>query len=327
MLGLSAHVREVPLVIHDAAANAVFNLACRAIALTLHRWPQSLSDDDLTRLAHRLAAWEDERLVIRFDAERMIFADAVQRMYTDDGAGDGRITSQGIWKYPTLRSITGVDLRDADLPSNATVVGGGLWLSAIMPGRRALVERYDRLVDMADDEARRPLWERGESASEAQCQAWSASSIDRARFWPLLVLAPDCSHSIDAQIAIGSRDAALTAIALELHRRKRGSWPATLDALVPDLLPSVPLDRFDGRSLKYQLRDGHPLLYSSGVDRDDDGGRMYRSADGRERNGQAQVWYSPRQLRIMHDYAQQHGEHVNWPVDADWILWPPVDWW
>ena len=43
-----------------------------------------------------------------------------------------------------------------------------------------------------------------------------------------------------------------TAVAIERHRRARGTLPATLDALVPDFLPALPLESFTGAPLAYQ---------------------------------------------------------------------------
>ena len=43
-----------------------------------------------------------------------------------------------------------------------------------------------------------------------------------------------------------------TAVAIERHRRARGTLPATLAELVPDFLPAVPLDALTGQPLDYQ---------------------------------------------------------------------------
>lgn len=61
------------------------------------------------------------------------------------------------------------------------------------------------------------------------------------------------------------------AIALELYRRRHGAWPATLAELIPDLLPEIPLDRYDGAPLRYRLIQGKPVIYSVGEDGNDDG--------------------------------------------------------
>jgi hypothetical protein len=65
----------------------------------------------------------------------------------------------------------------------------------------------------------------------------------------------------------------VAAIALERYRLRRGTYPESLDSLVPELLSSPPLDFIDGNPLRYRrTEDGHFLLYSIGVDCTDDGG-------------------------------------------------------
>ena len=48
------------------------------------------------------------------------------------------------------------------------------------------------------------------------------------------------------QNGIAKRDGILVALSLEVYRRRHGSWPKTLNELSPDLLPTVPRDRFTG---------------------------------------------------------------------------------
>jgi hypothetical protein len=70
-----------------------------------------------------------------------------------------------------------------------------------------------------------------------------------------------------------ARDVVVTAIALKRFQLKHGQWPETLDKLVPEFLPSVPIDIDDGKPLKYRPNaDGTYLLYSVGEDGVDDGG-------------------------------------------------------
>jgi hypothetical protein len=55
----------------------------------------------------------------------------------------------------------------------------------------------------------------------------------------------------------------LTGIALERYRLKHGTIPQTLEALVPEFLPEVPKDIYDGEPLRYQvLPDGAPHVWS-----------------------------------------------------------------
>ncbi|MCS7186998.1 MAG: hypothetical protein RMK89_08615 [Armatimonadota bacterium] len=68
------------------------------------------------------------------------------------------------------------------------------------------------------------------------------------------------------------------AIALRLYRRENGRYPETLQELVPQYLPSVPLDPFDGKPLRYErLRNGFKI-WSIGQDFKDNGGVEGRPA-------------------------------------------------
>jgi hypothetical protein len=65
----------------------------------------------------------------------------------------------------------------------------------------------------------------------------------------------------------------IAALALERYCLRHGSYPESLDALTPELLPSRPLDFMDGAPLRYRhTQDGRFVLYSTGLDCIDDGG-------------------------------------------------------
>jgi hypothetical protein len=69
------------------------------------------------------------------------------------------------------------------------------------------------------------------------------------------------------------RATALTGIAVDRYWLDHsGAFPATLDALVPQYLDDVPLDPFDGHTLRFFVRNDEALIYSIGPDLKDDGG-------------------------------------------------------
>lgn len=91
-------------------------------------------------------------------------------------------------------------------------------------------------------------------------------------------------------------------LALRTYRNQHGDWPATLDQLTPEILPSIPVDPFssDGAPLRYR-RDGEAyVLYSVNVDGVDDGGAPFDL----ERNT---TWRDPttRDLRLDVLYAPE----------------------
>jgi hypothetical protein len=74
-------------------------------------------------------------------------------------------------------------------------------------------------------------------------------------------------------------DAAATAIAIERYRRRHHAWPERLDELVPEFLPQVPTDPFDGRPVRYVVQPDKYLLYSVGRDGVDNGGQGEQEPD------------------------------------------------
>ena len=62
------------------------------------------------------------------------------------------------------------------------------------------------------------------------------------------------------------------AIALARFHKASGSWPESLEALVPGYLANVPIDPFAGEPLHYRRHDDDFVLYSVGLNEKDDGG-------------------------------------------------------
>jgi len=73
-------------------------------------------------------------------------------------------------------------------------------------------------------------------------------------------------------------------LALETFRAKTGAYPDSLGALVPSLLPELPLDPFTGGGLLYRLEDKELLVYSVGDNGKDDGGLRETEKAGKKLN-------------------------------------------
>ncbi len=87
----------------------------------------------------------------------------------------------------------------------------------------------------------------------------------------------------------------LCAVALKRHLVRRGKPAPNLGALVPEFLPSVPIDYMDGRPMKYRLNsDGNWMLYSVGENGVDDGGDASANDNGQRYStiwaGRDAVW-------------------------------------
>ncbi|HWD94029.1 MAG TPA: hypothetical protein VG938_16985 [Verrucomicrobiae bacterium] len=74
-------------------------------------------------------------------------------------------------------------------------------------------------------------------------------------------------------------DEARIACALERYRMEHNDFPDALTALVPQFIPKIPNDLFDGQPLRYQKNpDGTYILYSIGWNQRDDGGITVRTS-------------------------------------------------
>lgn len=62
-------------------------------------------------------------------------------------------------------------------------------------------------------------------------------------------------------------------LASKIYKNKTGRYPENLGALVPEILPEVPIDPFTGKPLVYKTENGELLIYSLGSNQKDDGGR------------------------------------------------------
>jgi hypothetical protein len=69
-------------------------------------------------------------------------------------------------------------------------------------------------------------------------------------------------------------DTAHTAVAIERYRLREGRLPDRLESLVPDYLPAVPEDPYDGNPLRFRRVENGFIVYSVGEDLTDDGGNF-----------------------------------------------------
>ncbi len=305
VIGFGGHMRQTEFIINDLVGMAVFAAGLEGVKELLHDYPDLLGDAQLAALAHGISAFSGGgTLRISLAGERMGFADFLQRAYTDNGAGDGRLTWYGL----RLMHLLGQESPDM------MVAAVGPALSSLGASRAELMEKFDALLTKMYDDADQPLWKRGVPPVDREVARMKCSPLQSARYLPIVLLMPALSKPmVKAEVTTQLRDAALVVIALNLHKRRFGDWPSDLGELAPQFLPAVPPDRFDGQPLRYLVREGEPILYSVGTDRDDDGGR-------RPLGGSAMQWLPREDLDRAAVVPGQARRHV---ADGDWVLWPP----
>ncbi len=204
-------------------------------------------------------------------AERFIFLDAVQRV-----RGSG------------VKALAGLVQVPGDFDAEAIEALGRIdWAPALRAGNR----RYDRLVaalrrgDRADREKQLDLLEKELNGQKkgaaglaellkkkAQDEA-AGEAVGDVLVRLMLPAARKTQQAADR--AEQSRRNLQLAFALAAYRLDNRRYPETLDALAPKYLAKVPGDLFSGRAMVYFGGEKGYLLYSVGVNGEDEGGRWY----------------------------------------------------
>jgi hypothetical protein len=315
MVHLADHTAEQPLLINGLVSISINQLAISHAGQWLRLRPQLFSDQQLAKLAHAFANAKGARY-IDYAGERAMMYDLVQRMYTDDGQGDGRMTDEGMRMLESI-SKTGL-MEDGNFDDSAMMgleplarLSAGPATMLVSASRRELIERYDRWMDQAERELHRPMWQPIENSVDEQIEASAMDFGERLKYPLIHVLMPAVGALRKTTGRYdGQRQGLLVAIALELYRRDHGDYPdasASLSVLTPRYLPEVPLDPASGQPLHWMLRDGQPIVYGFGTDGDDDGGTPASAIDPGVED------------RHIFDPPDDT------PVDGDWIVYPIDD--
>lgn len=141
-----------------------------------------------------------------------------------------------------------------------------------------------RVFLLSDDvmDQRRLSYQWRELASQPYCEArlqWKQFD-DKLRDGPtglltsLLTPAMGCCAE-QAAMADARRQAIRLALAMEQYRARHDQFPDQLDDLVPEIMPAVLRDPFDGKPMRMRYTDHRWIIYSIGPDMVDNEGAKY----------------------------------------------------
>lgn len=260
-IGVARQMTKRGVVIEQLVGQSLLVLACQAVQDIARDFPTILGDDALARLSHRLAAVDPSP---KFDVERYTLHDMAQRVFSDDGDGDGVMSMKGLADEMAALKI--------DLPR---VVG------PISASRRETLAVWDRWYDRMQSASRAVDWKHETDNAMAEFAVRESDPLFVVRHSLLGVMLPAFGKFISASHETAMRrDAACIGLAVEIHKRRHGSYPEALTELVPTVLPAVPKDCYDRGPLKYRVKDGRPEVYSVWRDGKDDGGVFEKPAPG-----------------------------------------------
>ena len=198
--------------------------------------------------------------VINLEGEKVFLYDYIQRSFTDDGKGGGRMLARG------------APLAVGDWKS-------GLWrfVSLSYPDRREVTAKVDHYYNLAEQVFDETPW-------QVHRKGVSSAKLDEIADGSLLlrILAP--AHGRVVQLEWRTKTMRLglmTMLALSRYEKEKSKYPESLDVLVEaGYLKEVPNDPYSDNSLVYKKTDESFILYSFGENLTDDGGQVARLDDG-----------------------------------------------
>jgi len=201
------------------------------------------------------------RFIIDFAAEKLMNYDAFQRLFTDDGRGNGHMYGSRFFENPvySLRLLLTPQTDSSE------------WHKWAKMDRRKTTELADKMYEYFSWAAHRPPWYFHNEGIDPN-QTVSEMLKDN---YLLNILAPAFTKVLRISYRIQVHtDGLITTIAILRYKADNDGYPKDLQHLVATgYLNELPIDVFSGKPLVYKLTDDNFTLYSFATDFDDDGGK------------------------------------------------------
>ncbi|MFT5422521.1 MAG: hypothetical protein ACI89L_000286 [Phycisphaerales bacterium] len=304
MYDLAAQMEPDPLLINSLVTIAMRNMADQVMTETLHHHPDLWDSEQLAKLASAAKPVSLDTARFAIESEHRIVQDLIQRVYTDDGNGSGKVTPMALTVGNGF-----MNLRGAPTEPSLTAKLLGPVISPFFYSRAQVTaicqQQIDAALDALEDPAKIDLIERDPGHDSATRQLKMLHLTDFSGIY--------AKYIDSAWHAKLKGDAARAVLAAHRYRAAHSEFPESLDRLVPEFLDAVPQDLLNpGAPLNYRRTDTGFVLYSVGSDADDDAGTP-RDPD------------APRSvLRRIGSFNERFDPNAS-PPDGDWILFPPEE--
>jgi hypothetical protein len=238
-----------------------------------------------------------------FRTERLMFEDAVQRFYTDDGHGDGRFAPQ--WKQietiAFMESVSGEKIYDKKV---GVINQFDLFASFLsqpfacfaIAGRKEALDHYDASMKRLIGDPSDSLSDAVKAMAIADKEYVESMNAHGARFFLEGILMPDFSKFMHLwKLDQARRDACATAIAAELYHRANKKWPESAADLAPLCNGKAPQDPWNGKPILMKTDANGFRMWSVGKNGVDDHGDLAQSKKSSDDSGSEDwVWLAPR---------------------------------
>ncbi len=294
MMAISIHVQEGRILIGDLIGMAIRANVTNKILMALEWKPNIFTDTQLNRLQAALRSVPPALERIDLTSERLMFEDVVQRLYTDDGHGDGRFAPQ--WKQLHLFNSL----------SDFSNSGGGrfnkVFLASLLSkpyaayavaGRKDALDHYEAKMEVAMGELNGSLSDALTSQKKRDYEWEVSMNAQESRYILEAFFTPAYSHvGMNFKFDQAVRDAAMAAIAAELYHRANGKWPASAADLTTLCNGEAPKDPWNGKPILMASDANGFRMWSVGSDGVDDQGKLEKSTQVKD--SVDWVWLAPR---------------------------------
>jgi hypothetical protein len=268
ILKLCRHMDDEPHILSFHVQMEIFAIGTRAL------WDEVLSDADASATAYRavlaeLRAWDIDRDFVRaLKGERAL----TNEMYEWLRSETQKLRNPfSLWQ--TVVGEKSVDLMFLLSPRN--------WFAE---NQLLMLEFYRQFLPIAQKGVPYDRQQVRQLIAEfkRKCRkGWTITLGKRAISWgryPLAEVSIDTYDPLLDQVTDthALQRVTMTALALRLYRKENGRCPENLQQLVPKYLPSVPIDPYDGKPLRYRKLQKGFRVWSVGGNCKDDGGVKVR---------------------------------------------------
>ncbi len=271
MIGLANQSEECKYLISQLVGTAIRSVACERITMALEWRPSALTSDQLAQLALLLRAIPASAYAVDLDAELIGLKDCIQRLYSDDGHGDGwfnPVYGDALLTELTAMSATTDSPSSAPLGSTVSVLFSPVG-AALVASRKVTLALCVVRMKECELQSQLPLWQQDWS-SEPEFESFvNESALVQQRWFIPRLLMPALSYaSISRRRGETSVVAAQVAIACVQYRRAHASgWPTKLDQLVWQMLAPTPVDPTTGVPVLFENINGAPQISSTSAKR------------------------------------------------------------
>jgi hypothetical protein len=235
--------------------------------------------------------------IMNYKVERFFILDLLQRCYTDNGRGGGRMIPGQMAEFEGV--FGSPDSGDGFLQHSMY-----LGLSLVSVGREDMKREFNKTFDLTERYANKTPWQLQAENIDLSPDFDRWPKIKQARYLLVCTLMPALARcNVIAHRSRTEIDAFITTISLLRYERKNAEYPESLELLVEGgLLKEMPMDPYSDKPLVYKRIDDGFTLYSVGEDFTDDGGKRNRPWGGGYDGGDRVFWpvetYEQRMYRI-----------------------------